>query len=171
MEERRAAFRRGLTGGLLGVVILIPLGGVFNAIIGGALIAMGTQAPFQLVSGGLEVLTGSWALGLVIELGLYFALGAAAGLSTMPFAEGGRTLARRSLLHFAATAGLLTLTCRLLGWAWSWRVMGVYLVMLGVVYLVIWAVRWVGWYFELGAIRKKLKLGKGKEKRHEKVRK
>ena len=66
-----------------------------------------------------------------------------------------------SLVHFAVTAGLLILTCTLLGWAWSWQAMVVYLILLAVVYLLIWLSRWVGWYIEVMAIREKLGLPSG----------
>lgn len=85
-------------------------------------------------------------------------MGAVTGVSTLPFAEDGRTLVLRSLAHLVLTAGALTLTCLLLGWAWSWQAMVVYLVLLAAVYLLIWLARWVGWYTELTAIRNKLGL-------------
>jgi len=155
---RKQVLRRAVIGGLAGMAVLIPLGGVFNDLVHGGLIASGEHTPFQLVSRDLAGLTGSEGLALVIELCLYFSLGAAAGLATMPFADDGKTLVLQSLAHFAVTAGLLTLTCTLLGWAWSWRAMGVYLLLLAGGYLLIWAVRWVGWFFELRAIKEKLKL-------------
>lgn len=168
---RKQALRRAVTGGLAGLAALIPLGGVFNDLVSGGLIAMGMHTPFRLVSLDLALLVHSEGLALVIELCLYFALGAAAGLATLPFADDGRTLVLRSLAHFAATAGLLTLTCTLLGWAWSWQAMGVYLLLLAGVYLLIWAARWVGWFFELNAIKEKLKLTKKGRSKHEKSRK
>ena len=67
----------------------------------------------------------------------------------------------RSLAHFAVTAGLLTLTCTLLGWAWSWQAMAVYLVLLAAVYLLIWLGRWIGWYMEVIQLRELLGLAAG----------
>ena len=160
-ERKKQWLVRILIGGALGVAVLVPLGGVFNDIVSGGLVAMGEHTPFRLVSDNLEYLTGSAPLALAIQLALYFALGAVAGVATLPFADGGRALMRRSLAHFAVTAGLLTLTCTLLGWAWSWQAMAVYLVLLAVVYLLIWLGRWVGWYAELSAIRAKLGLAPG----------
>ncbi len=149
---------RILAGGLVGLAVLIPLGGLFNDLVNGGLIAMGFHTPFQLVSYDLERLTGSHTLALAVQLLLYFALGAAAGVATLPFADSGPSLVRRSLCHFAATAALLTLTCTLLGWAWSWGAMAVYLVLLAAVYALIWLGRWVGWYAEAEVIREKLGL-------------
>lgn len=160
-ERKKQWLVRILIGGALGVAVLVPLGGVFNDIVSGGLVAMGEHTPFRLVSDNLEYLTGSAPLALAIQLALYFALGAVAGVATLPFADGGRALMRRSLAHFAVTAGLLTLTCTLLGWAWSWQAMAVYLVLLAAVYLLIWLGRWVGWYAELSAIRAKLGLAPG----------
>ena len=160
-EEKRLWIARGAAGGIIGLAVLTPLGGLFNDIVSGGLIAMGEHTPFRLVSSGLVWLVGSAPLALVIQLVLYFALGAALGISTLPFADDGRALVVRSLAHFAVTAGLLTLTCTLLGWAWSWQAMAVYLVLLAAVYLLIWLGRWVGWYAEVAAIREKLGLSPG----------
>ena len=143
-DDKKRALVRAAVGGLIGVAVLIPLGGLFNDLVSGGLISMGFHTPFRLVSADLEWRVGSAPLALVIQLALYFLLGAAAGVSTLPFADDGPTLILRSLAHFALTAGLLTLTCTLLGWAWSWQAMGVYLVLLAAVYLLIWLGRWVG---------------------------
>ena len=160
-DDKKRALVRAAVGGLLGVAVLIPLGGLFNDIVSGGLISMGFHTPFRLVSADLEWRVGSAPLALVIQLALYFLLGAAAGVSTLPFADDGPTLLLRSLAHFALTAGLLTLTCTLLGWAWSWQAMAAYLVLLAAVYLLIWLGRWVGWYAEVSAIREKLGLDPG----------
>ena len=160
-EEKRLWIARGAAGGIIGLAVLTPLGGLFNDIVSGGLIAMGGHTPFRLVSSELVWLVGSAPLALVIQLVLYFALGAALGISTLPFADDGRALVVRSLAHFAVTAGLLTLTCTLLGWAWSWQAMAVYLVLLAAVYPLIWLGRWVGWYAAVAAIREKLGLSPG----------
>ena len=152
---------RLLAGGIIGLAVLLPLGGVFNDLVSGGLIAMGPHTPFRLVSADLERLTGSAPLALAIQLVLYFSLGAVVGVSTLPFADDGPALVRRSLAHFAATAALLSLTTWLLGWAWNWQALRVYLVLLLAVYLLIWLGRWVGWYVEVAAIRENLGLAPG----------
>ena len=157
---RQLALRIGL-GGVAGVVLLVPLGGLFNDLVSGGLIAMGPHTPFRLVSSELVRLVGSQPLALVIQLLLYFALGALLGLATLPFADDGRSLVLRSLAHFAGTAGLLSLTAWLLGWAWSWQALAVYLVLLAAVYLLIWLARWVGWYAEVADLRSRLGLAAG----------
>ena len=89
-------------------------------------------------------------------------MGAVVGLSTLPFADDGPTLALRSLAHFAATAGALTALVVLCGWNWGefWPV-ALYLGLLAAVYLLIWLGRWVGWYVEVAAIRQRLGLSPG----------
>ena len=161
IDDKRRALTRALVGGLLGVAVLIPLGGLFNDIVSGGLISMGIHTPFRLVSADLTLRLGSAPLAFAVQLALYFLLGAVVGVSTLPFAGDGPTLILRSLAHFALTAGALTLTCTLLGWAWSWQAMAVYLVLLAAVYLLIWLGRWVGWYAEVSAIREKLGLAPG----------
>ncbi len=161
IDDKRRALTRALVGGLLGVAVLIPLGGLFNDIVSGGLISMGIHTPFRLVSADLTLRLGSAPLAFAVQLALYFLLGAVVGVSTLPFAGDGPTLVLRSLAHFALTAGALTLTCTLLGWAWSWQAMAVYLVLLAAVYLLIWLGRWVGWYAEVSAIREKLGLPPG----------
>ena len=153
---------RILLGGLIGIAALIPLGGVFNGLVSGGLIAMGPNPIFRLVSYDLAYLTGSAPLAFAVQLGLYFLMGAVVGLSTLPFADDGPTLVLRSLAHFAATAGALTLLVCLCGWNWGKVVpLVVYLALLAAVYLLIWLVRWAGWYAEVAAIRAKLGLVPG----------
>ena len=153
---------RILLGGLIGIAALIPLGGVFNGLVSGGLIAMGPNPIFRLVSYDLEHLTGSASLAFAVQLGLYFLMGAVVGLSTLPFADDGPTLVLRSLAHFAATAGALTALVVLCGWNWGefWPV-ALYLGLLAAVYLLIWLGRWVGWYVEVAAIRQRLGLSPG----------
>ena len=153
---------RILLGGLIGIAALIPLGGVFNGLVSGGLIAMGPNPIFRLVSYDLEYLTGSAPLAFAVQLGLYFLMGAVVGLSTLPFADDGPTLVLRSLSHFAATAGALTALVVLCGWNWGefWPV-ALYLGLLAAVYLLIWLGRWVGWYVEVAAIRQRLGLSPG----------
>ena len=152
---------RFLAGGTLGMAILLPLGGVFNDLVNGGLLAMGGHVPFQLISSDLMWRTGSAPLALAVQLLLYFVLGGLLGLATLPFADDGRRLLLRSLAHFAATAGTLSLTTWLLGWAWSGAALKVYLVLLAAVYLLIWLARWVGWYAEVADLRARLGLAPG----------
>ena len=151
---------RILLGGLVGIAVLIPLGGIFNDLVSGGLLSSRTH--FRLVSYDLEYLTGSAPLAFAVQLGLYFLMGAVVGLSTLPFPDDGPTLVLRSLAHFAATAGALTALVVLCGWNWGefWPV-ALYLGLLAAVYLLIWLGRWVGWYVEVAAIRQRLGLSPG----------
>lgn len=152
---------RILIGGLIGISVLIPVGGLFNDLVsGGFLPFMGSLTHFRLVSYDLERLAGPAAL--AVQLGLYFLMGAVVGVSTLPFADDGATLVRRSLAHFVVTAGVLTLMVCLCGWNWgTLPPLLIYLALLAVVYLLIWVARWVGWYAEVAAIREKLGLDPG----------
>ena len=151
---------RILLGGLIGIAVLIPLGGIFNDLVSGGLLSSRTH--FRVVSYDLAYLTGSAPLAFAIQLGLYFLMGAVVGVSTLPFADDGATLVLRSLAHFAATAAALTLLVVLCGWNWGefWPVV-LYLGLLAAVYLLIWLGRWVGWCVEVAAIRQKLGLSPG----------
>ena len=162
IDDKKQAMSRILIGGLLGVAVLIPLGGLFNDLVSGGLIATGNHTPFRLVSYALEQLAGSATLAFALQLVLYFLMGAVVGISTLPFAGDGPTLLLRSLIHFAATAATLTLLVCLCGWNWGeWAPLLVYLLLLAAVYLLIWLGRWVGWYAEVAAIREKLGLSPG----------
>ena len=167
-EIRRQWLIRIFLGGLIGVAVLVPLGGLFNDLVSGGLIAMGNHTPFRLVSYDLERLTGSVPLALAAELLLYFLMGAVVGLSTLPFADGGKALVLRSLAHFAATAAVFAALVVLCGWNWGEILpLAVYLGLLSALYLLIWLCRWVGWYLELAAMRRELGLVPKREKKGE----
>ena len=167
-EIRRQWLIRIFLGGLIGVAVLVPLGGLFNDLVSGGLIAMGNHTPFRLVSYDLERLTGSVPLALAAELLLYFLMGAVVGLSTLPFADGGKALVLRSLAHFAATAAVFAALVVLCGWNRGEILpLAIYLGLLSAVYLLIWLCRWVGWYLELAAMRRKLGLVPKREKKGE----
>ncbi len=167
-EIRRQWLIRIFLGGLIGVAVLVPLGGLFNDLVSGGLIAMGNHTPFRLVSYDLERLTGSVPLALAAELLLYFLMGAVVGLSTLPFADGGKALVLRSLAHFAATAAVFAALVVLCGWNLGEILpLAIYLGLLSALYLLIWLCRWVGWYLELAAMRRKLGLVPKREKKGE----
>lgn len=158
MEElKKQAVPRALIGGLAGLLVLTPIGAVLN----------GHLSAVKWVSGDLAQLVGSGALALAIQLVLYFLLGALAGVAALPFADDGKTLALRSLAHFAATAGVYSALFWLCRWTNLFGMdhdLGLWLVelaVLAVLYLLIWLGRWVGWYAEVAAIREKLGLAPG----------
>ena len=89
------------------------------------------------------------------------ALGATLGAATLPFADAGPPLVRRSLLHLGATALEVALVLWLCvdlrdGWAWA-----LWMGMLVLFYAVIWLGRWIGWYVEVMQLRPLLGLAPG----------
>lgn len=141
---------RAAAGGAAGLLLV--------ALYQGPLFAGGYSAP-ALCAPLIERVGLSWAI--AVTCALAFALGAAAGVATLPFADSGRELVVRSLVHFAVTAALWSL---LLGACFGVRGPMAWLVWLGalaLLYALIWLGRWVGWYAEVAAIREKLGLAPG----------
>ena len=139
---------RILTGGVLGmgVYLLIAFLAQPGALLGGSL---GPAFTFCFNPRVPQ------ALGAGLGLALWFALGAEVGVATLPFAQSGRALAGRSLAHFLIMAATLS------GWVClNFRAAELpgFLALLGAVYLLIWLGRWVGWYAEAAAMRRKLGL-------------
>lgn len=104
-------------------------------------------------------------LGVLLSFALFALFGAEVGIATLPFADSGRELVVRSLIHFAVTAATVCL----------WAGLNVcstpadyltFLVPLTLVYLIVWLGRWVGWYTEVAAIREKLGLAPGPSPLH-----
>lgn len=97
-------------------------------------------------------------LGILLSLALFALFGAEVGAATLPFADSGRELVARSLVHFALTAATVSV--------WAVLNFGVvnlvyFLFPLTLVYILVWLGRWVGWFFEVSAIREKLGLAPG----------
>lgn len=87
------------------------------------------------------------------------ALGAAAGVATLPFADDGKSLLLRSAAHLGVTATLFALLTAQLGargmqlLAWE--------AVLFLLYAVVWLGRWIGWYVEVMQLRTLLGLDAG----------
>ena len=154
---------RVLAGALLGAVLapgLVCLGW-------GSWIGIGEGQPvgafglsFLMVFGSMASAFGSAEAAAVVQSLLGALLGGVVTVATLPFAENGKTLVRRSLLHFLATQGaflLLILICR---WA-NWGVALLYGGLLALLYLLIWLGRWTGWYLEVVELRELLGLDPG----------
>lgn len=89
------------------------------------------------------------------------ALGGAAGVATLPFAEDGKVLLLHSGLHFAVTSALFLL---LMAQFWSiqdWQVLLLLEGALALLYALIWTGRWIGWYVEVRQLRTLLGLDAG----------
>lgn len=154
MDNKKQALRRIVVGAVIGILAYLFLSWLTQpgSLFGGA---MGFEFTFCFNSNVPE------AVGAALGFLLWGAFGAEIALSTLPFAETGKTVIFRSLAHFCVMA--LTL------WGWVWlnfpyeplpSLILTFLVPFTAVYALIWLIRWVKWYFELAAIRKKLGLGK-----------
>ena len=151
IDDRKKALPRVLLGGLLGVAGYLLLSFVTQpgAFFGGSFTLDFT---FCFNSRVPE------ALGAVLGFLLWFAFGAEIGLATLPFADDGPALVRRSLLHFAAMAATVS----------AWSLLNfrrpaetlAFLVPLALVYALVWLGRWVGWYAGVAAIRARLGLAR-----------
>ena len=96
--------------------------------------------------------------GILLSYLLFALLGAEIGVSTLPFADCGRTLVLRTLAHFALMAATVALWGGLnFGGAGA----AFCLILLASIYVLVWLGRWVGWYVEVAAIRSKLGLAPG----------
>lgn len=152
MDREQRWFLPLLAGALLGaalVPLLTYLGSSFAA-----------SAPF-FVSPDMVEVAGSLPLAAAVQSALGALLGAVTGMAVLPFADDGRTLLLRSLLHLLATLGsfsLLLWGCR---WATRWQAILLWDAILLGLYALIWLGRWVGWYMEVAAIRRKLGLEAG----------
>lgn len=157
MEElKRQWLSRVLTGGLVGVALLLAFVYLFDAMPWMSH-SWHFRNPF-IVLGGWLLHGWGYPAAPAANLCLCFLMGAEVGIATLPFADSGRELVARSLAHFAvmsATVGL---------WAavnFGVRELPFFLIPLTLVYALVWLGRWVGWYAEVAAIREKLGLAPG----------
>lgn len=153
--------RRVLLGGFCAVGAALILILLLNLLLNGMSWG-GSAGPYriQLTFDRCAACFGSAARAVAAELLCVFALGAAAGLSTLPFDRTWTSMQVQSLLHFLVTGAL----AMAVGWSYRWfgfspdegpwLVLAAYLL----VYLLIWAVRWVVWYAELHRMRRALHL-------------
>ena len=157
MEEiKKQWLPRALIGGIIGIVLLLAFVYVFDAMPWMSHI-WHFRNPFAVWA---EWFLHGWGYPPrpLTNLCLCFLMGAEAGVATLPFADSGRELVVRSLLHFVVTAATVGL--------WTVVNFGVielpfFLIPLALVYAIVWLGRWVGWYTEVAAIRAKLGLAPG----------
>lgn len=149
--DKKQAMRRGLAGGVLGVAAYLLLAFLTQP---GAIFGVTLRLAFTFCYNAHV----PEALGAVLGLLLWFAFGAEIGVATLPFADDGPALVRRTLLHFAVMA--LTLSAWVL-LNFGFRELPFLLLLLLLIYLLVWLGRWVGWYAEVAAIREKLGLSPG----------
>lgn len=147
MSERKRWLVRALLGGVIGLALA--------ALCHDVLFTSGYSAP-ALCQPLIDLVGTGGAMAITYLL--CFALGGAVGLATLPFADEGRALVLQSLGHFALTAGICALLLGLCFGVRQWQAWLLCLALLALVYALIWLARWVGWYAEADAIRKKLGL-------------
>ncbi|MBQ4426456.1 MAG: DUF3021 family protein [Oscillospiraceae bacterium] len=141
MTEEKYSLRqhiiRGGIGGALGLLILPRYGEMLNSII------------IDAGEGGTPA--------LIISCILYFVIGALAGIATMPFADTGKELVIRSVIHYALTSLAFSALCLVNGWnRGRWDTLFFFIGVLAVFYLTIWLARWIAWLGEISDIREKL---------------
>ena len=160
-ETKRQWLVRALVGGLAGAALLLAFEYIWDATPWfGHDWRFGN--PFQVWADWFRY--GDFLPFPAANLSLWFLAGAEAGVATLPFADSGRELVVRSLIHYAATAATVS------AWAvlnFGWRgTLPAFLVPLTLVYILVWLGRWVGWYAEVAAIREKLGLAPGPSPLH-----
>lgn len=161
MEElKRQWLPRVLTGGLVGVALLLACVYLFDAMPWMSH-SWHFRSPF-IVLGGWLLHGWGYPAAPAANLCLCFLMGAEVGIATLPFADSGRELVVRSAIHFCCTAGVFSLLVWLCRWSWGrWLTWLAELGILAMIYVLIWLGRWVGWYTEAAAIREKLGLAPG----------
>lgn len=162
--EKRPFPWRVVLGGLLGAV-LAPALVCFGW---GSWIGIGEGMPvgafglsFLVVFRSMASAFGSAEAAAIVQSLLGALLGGVVTVATLPFAEDGKTLVKRSLLHYLATEAaflLLILVCR---WVDGWWLPLLYSALLTLLYLLIWLGRWTGWYLEVVELRELLGLDPG----------
>ncbi len=163
MEElKRQWLPRVLIGECIGIAAHLLLGyllGCFNLF--GPACFRGFQFPdcgFSNWNRHLE-----W-VGVLISFALFALFGGEVGIATLPFADSGKELVARSLIHYAATTATVSVWV-VLNYGWH-GTLPTFLVPLTLVYLIVWLGRWVGWYTEVAVLREKLGLAPGPSPLH-----
>lgn len=152
-ETKKTWIVRIVAGGLIGMAVLVVIGYIVGSI---NLWGESSFRGFHFVDGTMEHLLGSEALAVVVQFTLFFVFGALVGIATIPFAEGGRELLVRSVLHFLA---METVCCVgvLLNFAGTESPLP-WMAALALLYALVWLGRLAAWWSELDAIREKLGL-------------
>lgn len=161
MEEiKKQWLPRALIGGCIGVAAHVLLGCLLGSFsLFGPAQFSGFVFPYCNFPREIE------PLGVLLSFALFALLGAEVGIATLPFADSGRELVVRSLLHYTVTAATACLWAGLNICSTPADYLAV-LVPLTLTYLIVWLGRWVGWYTEVAAIREKLGLAPGPSPLH-----
>lgn len=137
---------------------------VLGSILGAVLAPLACSVMFGPDIGGVRPELAEavgYGTALVVQSLLGALFGAVVLLATLPFADDGKELVLRSLIHFTATSG--TFCALLLGAKWVRKPVGIlpWILVLGTLYLLIWLGRWIGWYREVVQLRTMLGLAPG----------
>lgn len=153
MNETKKLITRAVIGGVAAMGLLLTFWVWFH-LTGWSFQGKVPVGDFNIVAGTTVALFGSYWLAAAVEFACVFALGAAIGVATMPFADDTRSLLKESLIHFIITGGLVLLNL------WVQCLLDLsrfFLASYALLYLLIWFGRWIGWYVEVDRI--KIKLG------------
>lgn len=156
MTEKKKLILRSITGGVIAKLLLLGFWIWFH-LTGWSFQGRVPVGEFNLASGATVALFGSYWLAVAVEFTCIFALGAAIGAATMPFADDTHSLVKESVIHFIVTFALVLLN----GWVQCLFPSGglaFFLVPYTLLYLLIWFGRWIGWYVEVAQIKVKLGL-------------
>lgn len=172
MEVKYSRLKRMLLGGCCAAAAVFLVTLLVNFVLNSITWGGGTPdySNIQLTPDRCAAYFGSDAAAVLVELLSVFALGAAIGLATLPFADDGKKLTLLSLAHFLITGVL----AQVVGWAYQWLGFSpvdgprIVLVIYAALYALIWGGRWVIWYTELRKMRKALGLERKKEAHHAK---
>ena len=161
MEEfKKQWFPRTLAGAAAGIAAHVLLGYVLGSFsLFGPARFTGFVFPYCGFPREIE-----W-LGVLLSFTLFALFGAEVGVATLPFADSGRELVVRSLVHYAVTAATVCLWAGLNVCSHPMDYL-TFLVPLTLVYVLVWLGRWVGWYTEVADIRAKLGLDPGPSPLH-----
>ena len=152
-ESKKKLLVRGLTGGCVGAALHAPLGYLLSSFtLFDQVQFTGLRLPDCNFPCGLE------PLGVLLSFALWALFGAEVGIATLPFADSGRELVTRSLIHYAVTSATALVWGELNIHGAFWVVFLWLLIPLTLVYVIVWLGRWAAWWSELDAIREKLGL-------------
>lgn len=154
MTETKKLLTRAVIGGVIAKLLLLGFWIWFH------LTGISPQGrvpvgDFNLVSGATVAMFGSYWLAAAAEFACMFALGAAIGIASIPFADDTRSLVKESVIHFTVTGALVLLNL------WVQCLLDLsrfFLICYALLYLLIWFGRWIGWCVEVDQIKVKLGL-------------
>lgn len=166
-QDRRWRAVRLLAGSLLGALLapaavwFLGLGQLADPQMLEAAGSAWTAGAARGVTAQMAEAFGSAGLAALVQSLLGAVFGAVVAAATLPFAEDGRELVLRSLVHFGATAASFSALLWICRWVTQLRFVLLWVALLAVLYGLIWLGRWIGWYMEVAQLRVLLGLDPG----------